>query len=410
MQVTLNALLYFAFIASSLLSVSCARGIGMLNALSTRGGSSGTTTNENVEVIVLDYEDLVNGVDLTDKIAEAYGKDGIGLLTVQGVPGLKQARSRLLPLAQKFAVLPEETQSKYEDVKSSYSFGWSMGKEKLEGGKPDLSKGSFYANPQYDKPVDDVALVERYPAFLGTNIWPSEEDCPDFEDAFKSLGQLIVDVGLLVSQQVDAYVRKVAESYEEGKLHRIVKTSLCCKARLLHYFTQDGGDGGSKEEVKEGDFSSWCGWHNDHGSLTGLTSAMYLDKDGNEAPNRDSSAGLYIKGRKGQLVKAAFPADRLAFQIGETAQIHSGGILQATPHAVRGSSDPSVTRETFAVFMEPNWDEIMSMPDGMDIESAQGKDAESHLPNGVPVLRSRWSGNKQDFGSFTEETIKAYYQ
>jgi hypothetical protein len=31
--------------------------------------------------------------------------------------------------------------------------------------------------------------------------------------------------------------------------------------------------------------------------------------------------------------------------------------LQATPHAVRGSSQPGVSRQTFAVFMEPNWNE-----------------------------------------------------
>jgi len=42
----------------------------------------------------------------------------------------------------------------------------------------------------------------------------------------------------------------------------------------------------------------------------------------------------------------------------ETSQIHTGGILQATPHAVRGC-DPAlegckgVSREAFAVFMEP---------------------------------------------------------
>lgn len=41
--------------------------------------------------------------------------------------------------------------------------------------------------------------------------------------------------------------------------------------RLLHYFpfTQKG--------AAEGD---WCGWHNDHGALTALTSAMYIDAEG----------------------------------------------------------------------------------------------------------------------------------
>lgn len=26
--------------------------------------------------------------------------------------------------------------------------------------------------------------------------------------------------------------------------------------------------------------ADWCGWHNDHGTLTGLTSAMYFDSEG----------------------------------------------------------------------------------------------------------------------------------
>jgi isopenicillin N synthase-like dioxygenase len=42
--------------------------------------------------------------------------------------------------------------------------------------------------------------------------------------------------------------------------------------RLLHYFPFD---------VKENVQDDWCGWHNDHGALTALTSSMYIDKNGN---------------------------------------------------------------------------------------------------------------------------------
>jgi hypothetical protein len=38
--------------------------------------------------------------------------------------------------------------------------------------------------------------------------------------------------------------------------------------------------------------------------------------------------GLYIRSRNSEIVKVSIPADCIAFQIGETAQIHSGGILQ----------------------------------------------------------------------------------
>merc|ERR1712137_347256 len=108
------------------------------------------------------------------------------------------------------------------------------------------------------------------------------------------------------------------------------------KGRLLHYFPLD--EKAALEAAENSDVSSWCGWHKDHGALTGLTSAMYLDKDGNPIPNPDPSAGLYIKQRHGGIVQALCPPDHLAFQIGEAAQIHSGGILQATPHSVRGAA------------------------------------------------------------------------
>lgn len=274
-------------------------------------------------IVTLNFDDLVNDVDLSDLIEQAFGWDGIGLLTVKNIPDLSTLRSRLLPLAREFSLLDESAKLKYTQPESKFSFGWSHGKEKLEG-RPDLSKGSYYANPLYDKPVEDEDLISRYPAFISPNIWP-REDLPALEVAFKDLGKLIVSVGLLVSKQCDRYIKKKCPSYREGKLHHIVQNSLCCKARLLHYFPFES----SEESLNdESNFSSWCGWHNDHGSLTGLTAAMFMDPSGSVAENKDPSAGLYIRNRKSEVIKASIPPDHIAFQIGETAQIHSGGILQ----------------------------------------------------------------------------------
>jgi isopenicillin N synthase-like dioxygenase len=77
-------------------------------------------------------------------------------------------------------------------------------------------------------------------------------------------------------------------------------------------------------------------------------------------PNPDPAAGLYIRSREGDLIQVRMPPgdSQLAFQIGETAQVHTGGVLQATPHAVRsgsGEASKGVTRETLAVFMEPEY-------------------------------------------------------
>ena len=108
------------------------------------------------------------------------------------------------------------------------------------------------------------------------------------------------------------------------------------------------------------------------------------------------------------MVKVGIPPSHLAFQIGETAQIHSGGILQATPHAVRGSSAPGVSRQTFAVFMQPNWDEPVQCPSEIDPEQAQSQKAAINLPKGVPPLHNRWE-NSMDFSEFVLATLAEYH-
>lgn len=283
-------------------------------------------------------------------------------------------------------------------------------------GKPDFSKGSYYANPQYDRPEEDPAVIAQHPSFVHPNIWPTE-DMPQFEHAFKELGQIIVSVGQLVARQCDAYVRSRCSTYPEHGLEAVIRESKCAKARLLHYFANPTAS--ASEQSESNDFSSWCGWHNDHGSLTGLTSAMFLDKNGNVVDSStDPKAGLYCRNRRSELLKIMIPLDHIGYQIGETAQVQSGGYLQATPHAVRGSYVPDISRETYAVFMEPMYDALMVAPHGVDPHQTQTQSAAANLPPGVPPLAKRWIpvaahelGEKkaQTFGEFTEATHKSFY-
>ena len=67
------------------------------------------------------------------------------------------------------------------------------------------------------------------------------------------------------------------------------------QARLLHYFSrtpEEVAASVAEAEANDDEFSSWCGWHNDHGSLTGLVSAMFLDENGQVVENKDPQAGL----------------------------------------------------------------------------------------------------------------------
>ena len=189
---------------------------------------------------------------------------------------------------------------------------------------------------------------------------------------------------------------------------------------MLYYFAQetshpaasqedDTANGPADEEpVADAELSSWCGWHNDHGSLTGLAPAMYFDRDGNRIACPDEQAGLYIRSRDGNVYRVRAQTDWMLFQIGETAQIHSAGLLQATPHSVRASSVPGVSRATYAVFMEPEWGEPMTVPEGADKDRVLRGARGELLPPGVPALHGRWE-DTMDFSQFTSKTLESYY-
>jgi hypothetical protein len=200
-----------------------------------------------------------------ERIAQAFGKDhenALGILAVTEVPTLSEKRRRLLPLARRLALLENKAAIVCEE--SNYQTGWSHGKEMFDG-KPDIAKGSFYANPL----VDDIATLrqdvpreisDKNPGFFAPNVWPTES-IPELEEAFKDLAMLVVGVGRLLAKPCDAYVAEHCPGYDPNKLTTLLEESKFCKARLLHYFAVD------RTNATDTEFSDWCGWHNDHVSL-----------------------------------------------------------------------------------------------------------------------------------------------
>jgi isopenicillin N synthase-like dioxygenase len=415
-----------------------------------------------MDVVCIRYDDLVAACSKDESnvnrlIEQAFSTTGLGLLAITEIPHhlLTNQRLQLLRLSQQLATLPPSQLEEITDHMSSYQVGWSHGREKLEGNKADYSKGSFYANPltenlvetmlerrclpaagaedsdllEWDKSLSIIStdmelqsLAITNPAFFAPNIWPTQF-LPTLQSTFCEVGQFIHTIGMLVAKCCDMYVSTVCPTYIPV-LERTVRHSKCCKGRLLHYFpsssssttveqADDVTPGTMKAEEEDDDtrFSNWCGWHNDHGSLTGLLPALYLDVNGNIVdPAPDPKAGLYIKARNGQLVHAKLPPNSIAYQIGETAQIHTGGILKATPHAVRGcsNSNNNISRETFAVFMEPEYHSTMSLPDGRTLADTQCVEDEKYLPQSVKTLRSRWKLG-MTFGEFSNATFAAFH-
>jgi len=145
-------------------------------------------------------------------------------------------------------------------------------------------------------------------------------------------------------------------------LPNLIGTSQTTKARLLHYFPEKQEAG---PPVEDEPIDSWCGFHLDNSLLTGLCSAMFLQEEGDKEPRLVSSpsptSGLYIRTRGGELIKVSIPADCLAFQTGECLELVTEKRLMATPHCVHiGRGQEKVSRETFALFMQPDTEQKVS--------------------------------------------------
>lgn len=333
-----------------------------------------------------------------EALQEAFGPDSLGILIVKDVPSeFADLRRHLLSYSSYLGNLPKETLDKLENEKAKYLTGWSLGKETLKNGQVDTLKGSFYANCAFyvdpslscAKPTPEFN-EDNFPEYLSPNIWPEGQVLPGFKPTFEELCRLIIDVAVLVAKACDRFAEKDIPGYPKGYLERMVSTSTTTKARLLHYFPEEKDSSPAPEKASEiangADEDDWCATHLDHGCLTGLTSAMFVDearsvpvapKFEESAPelrlkpleelesSPDPAAGLYIKSRTGETVQVKIPRDCIAFQTGEALERITGGKFKAVPHFVRGAraslSDGKIARNTLAVFTQPNLGEEVDM-------------------------------------------------
>ncbi|GAO13698.1 uncharacterized protein UV8b_01669 [Ustilaginoidea virens] len=350
---------------------------------------------KQAQAVTVSLEDLSSGNISFETLQEAFGPDSLGILVVKDVaPEFAHLRRMALSYASYLGNLPAEQLAKLENPEAKYLIGWSLGKETLRDGRADTFKGSYYANCAfYVDPALECARPtaefspETFPDYLSPNVWPPEDVLPGFKPALTDLCRLIIDVAVLVARACDRFAEKEIAGYPRGYLERVVSTSTTTKARLLHYFPQDmaHNDGTSEDD--------WCAEHQDHGCLTGLTAAMFVDEEkvnaaglpaaaaqgGRAHPHLppleelpaspDPSAGLYILSRAGETYQVRIPRDCIAFQTGETLERITAGRFKAVPHYVRGVraavSGGAIARNTLAVFTQPNLGDVVDMPEGL---------------------------------------------
>lgn len=372
------------------------------------------------ELVVIEYDDLVRDVDLSEGLLEAWGPKGLGVIAIRGVPRWEELYEQVLRLSHSLAHLPPDALAALEHEPSLYNAGWSHGKEKL-GDKPDFAKGSFYFNPLSDAPGTEEDR-EQFPWAMPRNLWP--EELPELEGSCKALGQAMHGVCGHLARLVDRTMVGRVEGYDV-ELGKVLSETEKCKGRLLYYFPpQDAPTDPNDEADKDGKKAprddqdavredGWIGWHNDSGFLTALTPDQYYDDEtGERITNPDpDGAGLWVVDRDGGAVHVSIPPDCMAVQVGECTQVVTGGALVATPHCVRGCR-PSLTagrrvaRVSCPCFIDTHPNFPLLMPNGSTREFvlAQG------LSNKVPPLGDRWERDGATFGDFLGASFRRYYE
>ena len=122
---------------------------------------------KKAEVVTLSYEALLRGDDLSAEVEKAFGVDGLGILTVSGVPGLAETRESLLPLASEFAALPDEVKAKYEKPEMYYKLRL-VARPREAAGPARLRKGLVLREPAVQQAVRRPEINRAVPGLCGT--------------------------------------------------------------------------------------------------------------------------------------------------------------------------------------------------------------------------------------------------
>ncbi|KZV29635.1 hypothetical protein F511_00913 [Dorcoceras hygrometricum] len=137
---------------------------------STRVRMFSQVSAPSVPTVSISYTELKDqSADLSGKIEQGFGPNGLGILSISEVPGYTSLRRNLLQLAPRLANLPEAVKKELEDPYSRYgrsfldysslhTFYWLLG----TWYPADMLKGSFYANPILDVPTTDLSHVESF--------------------------------------------------------------------------------------------------------------------------------------------------------------------------------------------------------------------------------------------------------
>eukprot|EP00347_Sterkiella_histriomuscorum_P012868 403366914 len=344
--------------------------------------------------LIIEYSQLIKGGDYAFEILDkAYSDKGLGTMLVRVQPNDAQNyiknHQRLAQAMQKLSEMPEEKLRYLEMPELEWGHGWNPGKDGyLEGA--DTLQASYYANLAQEEYIDHQGKLWK-------NIWPDNE-VKELKEQYLNTGLYVKKVGLKLADCLDKFLTQNVQNYETS-IFKALNESPKLAARSIYYRPPNHT---SENNLPK----NWCSWHKDYSYITGLIPGTFIDKQGKVHEEfNDPEAGLFIQKRDYQILKLDIPRDCIAFQLGELAQVVSGGLLQALPHAVMMTKKRNdLARVSMALFMEPDYSQPIKMPQGTNIDRVLVKQDREHK---LSPLEERWQDG-MSFGDYYENCRKSF--
>ena len=376
------------------------------------------------ELLVVDEKDLATPT-VCNLIARALGPNGLGAVAVRLAPNTlatyARRREHVLRAARYVARLPV---ARRDEALRAQHFGTDLAARGFVCAITDTLR--FRGKCDSIQHDSTIYAEQQTPVSYDSSIELRQSDVA-------ALGEQLLDIAVRVA---DACTAALQCGVEFGAL---VRESGTAKARIIHY----GPTKSSDDTTRGMDTLLWQPWHADYGIFTVLTAPMFaVEIDSAEyhdiappledCPSRTS--GLVLATASVGVVPVVIPTDCILVQVGETASILSGGLLRASPHAVRRPCEgPScvscvgheegwpmqgtethgrVSRTTLALFLQPAWAFPLNPPDGITpdaVLSASGLSCSAITGrDSLPLLSQRWIPG-QSFSDFGRSTTAAYY-
>lgn len=250
-------------------------------------------------LVSIKYSDLMSKQIINNKLYQAFGKEGLGILAISDIPRLHSTKTTLLDQSCQLMTLPDSEKLKLMSKGIVNRIGWT--EQKTPFGE---IQASFTANPQEDT-IGDTQ---------NKNLWPSP--LPNLRPQFRGLSQILLETCIELSSHID-YFLELDFPYSPLQNFETTISSSLNHLACLNY---------SRPFCHTNDKSFSKPWQLSSGIFSIFIPPVYQSE--NEFKSRDNQEIMWVK-VQGTEVPVVVEQDTVCFMIGKKGESLSEGLFES---------------------------------------------------------------------------------